>query len=224
MSDLEGSYIEGYRVLFTTVVGSNAWNMQQPDSDIDYNHVYLRETKDILSGIGGKATLPQMKGIEKDGIKWEAFSQEIGHLINKLLDGNCNAIWAVTSPIISFDDSYGLLSDLTEIVENNLAKNVYGSVWGMAISQMKDREKRPNFSQKGWKTALRTLNFGIEILKGNGVNYRGIFNPIIKEDIDRAFISLDEAYKESKLPEKPDEKPFRDFLLKVRLMEFGGLI
>jgi predicted nucleotidyltransferase len=203
------------KILFETIVGSQMWSMGQQDSDIDHMIIYQQDTKSILSGYLIENTKASKKKLIS-GMEHEYQYMEIGHLINLLLKGNINAIWDVTSPIV-LQDATGTLCDLYELVTNNLSKSSYASIKGMATSQYKDNEKRPNLKpNKAFKTALRTLQFGATLLKTGKLEYKPIYGVVSREEVESAFEDLDIAYNESELMDAPNEKQFRNYLYKLR--------
>lgn len=209
------------RVLFETEVGSFMWGMGRKESDRDIMQVYARPTRDILSGKAVDRNKPSQKFIDDRGLEWEYQYIEIGHLVNLLIKGNCNAIWVVTSPIVITDAlSLRVLRDITL---DNLSKATYASISGMAISSFKDHTKRPQmFPNKAYKQALRTLTFGINLLEKGKVIFTPITKEVTKEDIEEAFARIENAYARSKLPEVPKEEEFRDFLYNLRVSGLGN--
>lgn len=204
------------RVLFETEVGSFMWGMGTKESDRDIMQVYARPTRDILSGKVGDRNKPSQKFIDDHGLEWEYQYIEIGHLVNLLIKGNCNALWVVTSPIV-LKESLSLRV-LREIAINNLSKASYASISGMAISSFKDHTKRPQLlPNKAYKQSLRTLTFGINLLEKGKVIFTPIKKEVAKEDIEDAFARIENAYARSKLPEVPKEEEFRDFLYNLRV-------
>jgi hypothetical protein len=207
------------KTLFVTTVGSHMWAMQIPTSDLDLMVVYQESTRDILEGKLIHKTKPD-KTFERDGVTVDQKEQEIGHLVNKLIDGNVNAIWTVCTPIIIQDHSY--LQTLRRITEQNLSKASYASIKGMAISQFKDHTKRAGVMPEGkaLKTAWRTCEFGQMLLLGKEIKFKPApVEEVTVGDVEWILNGLDYAYKESQLPELPDEKPFRDFIFNVRIDE-----
>ena len=76
--------------------------------------------------------------------------------------------------------------------------------------------KRPG---KGYRTALRSINFGIELLREARISYEPVMHDPTPEELKEGMNQLDEAYRQSMLPDLPDEDQFRDFLLRQRLKE-----
>jgi len=109
----------------------------------------------------------------------------------------------------------------------NLCRESYHSIKGMAESQIKSETgqlklsgagfvKRPG---KGYRTALRSINFGIKLLREARISYEPVMHDPALEELKEGMNQLDEAYRQSMLPDLPDEDQFRDFLLGQRLKE-----
>jgi predicted nucleotidyltransferase len=212
------------KTLFITNVGSHMWNMQTPESDLDLMLVYQEDTKHILEGKPIHVTKPDKSFVNgTDGILVDQKEQEIGHLVNKLIDGNVNAIWTVCTPIIVHDNHY--LQELRTIVEHNLSKASYASINGMAMSLLKDHTKRAGVMPEGkaLRTAWRTCVFGQSLLLEGKIKFKPMFEDVTVEDVEWIIKSLKYIYESaSSLPDKPDEKPFRDFLFKLRIDNLVG--
>ena len=215
-----------YVDLWTTEVGSSMWNMFIPGkSDHDYITVRACHTKEILEGRRIEKTWPQKKYIGKDGIEIDESFIEIGHLINYLIKGNINYLWAITSPIIIKDNT--LLSRLRDIVYNNPSKLPYFSINGMAKSQKLDEIKRPRLAGgKGYRTAARTALFGCKLLRDWSFDYNipeTLVNlDITLEDVEEYIDLLDVIYSSSVLPEECNQEEFKKFLYDVRKIEERG--
>jgi hypothetical protein len=209
------------RTLFTTCVGSHMWRMNTAESDVDLAVIYIAPTKAILRGEHIPATTGQQMNC-RHGIVYDTLGWEVGHLVSQLLKGNINAIWYTTSPIVVQPSSYQ--KELHSLVKSNLCKNTYCSVAGMAESQIKEEQKPKGTGGKGYRTALRTLNFGIELLTRGRLCYEPVYyTPEIEVVMDKKQQLL-EAYEASSLPEMPDEEAFREFLFKLRMDEMAGKI
>lgn len=216
---------EGYEVMWISLIGSHMWDMEIPESDIDRIFIYRAPTRKILDGSSIKSNLTQHKYVF-EGQEYDESGMEVGHLIHLLLKGNVNALWATMSP--SSVDVLGFPAtthdELRDIVIENIAKNVYGSAHGMAISQYNDamKEEAKFNQQKKMMTAKRTLNFAIKILRTGVIEFTPA-SKASKDDLDNMFYELELAYMESTLPEKPSEKPFRDWLYTVRWEGLDGM-
>ena len=210
--------------LFITSVGSHMWSMQTPESDVDLMVVYQEGTRDILEGQRISQTLPD-KSFTRDGMLIDQKEQEIGHLVNKIISGNINAIWTVCTPLVIQDHPY--LSELREITKENLSTASYASIKGMTISQMKDIEKRKGVMPvyKAARTAIRTCRFGIRLLSSGTLIFKSddlLRTKPTANDVEQYLLALEDAYESSNLPDYPNDRPFKEFLFRIRMEELNG--
>lgn len=209
------------RTLFTTCVGSHMWRMNTAESDVDLAVIYIAPTKAILRGERIPATTGQRME-SRNGIIYDTLGWEIGHLVSQLLKGNINAIWYATSPIVIQPSPYQ--EELKSLVLNNLCKNTYCSLTGMAESQIAEGQKLNGSGGKGYRTALRTMNFGIELLSRGRLCYEPVcYTPDLDVIMDKKRQLL-EAYETSDLPQMPDVEAFREFLFRLRMDEMADKI
>jgi len=212
-------------LFFKSCLGSHIWGMNHRYSDIDVGLVYLMNSRDVLLG---KRVKPkhQLKGYH------DYVCYELGHVISHLLKGNVNFLWLVFSPIIMYEYKC-CLTELKKIVLENLSKNFYHSINGLAnhnlhhlIEGINRKEIEP-YSLK-FKKKLniigRTLIFGINLF----LHERCIFEKVdinSEEEIHKMWSFFQELHEKSKLPPAPNPKPFEDYLIKWRLqkMELDGM-
>ena len=207
------------KTLFISCVGSHMWGMQIQESDIDLVMIYIAPTRAILRGERISPTVRQQI-TARGGEIYDTLGWEIGHLINQLIKGNINAIWYVTSPLIIKPSI--IQEELSALVEANLCRKTYHSVKGMAQSQIKSEEKpgeNPRTTGKGYRTAQRTINFGIKLLLEGKICFAPALRTPGAEEIMEKLQQLEEAYEASPLPDRPDENAFREFLLRLRMDE-----
>jgi predicted nucleotidyltransferase len=207
------------RTLFISCVGSHMWGMNSPESDIDLVMIYIAPTRSLLRGDKVPYTIRQQIA-PKNGKIYDTLGWEIGHLINQLIKGNINAIWYVTSPLIIKPSR--VQEELSALVRTNLCRQTYHSIKGMAESQIKSEEKpgaKPNIAGKGYRTALRTINFAIHLLSEGKICFAPVLHTPHKDEVMEKMQQLDESYASSLLPDRPDEDAFREFLLKLRMDE-----
>ncbi len=209
------------KTLFMTCVGSHMWRMNDMDSDVDLAVIYIVQTRSILRGERVCATTGQRME-SRNGIVYDTLGWEIGHLINQLLKGNINAIWYATSPIVISPSPYQ--EELRNLVEANLCRNTYRSLCGMTESQIAEGLKSKGSNGKGLRTALRTINFGIELLSRGKLLYEpACYTPDLDVIMDKKQ-ELATAYENSILPDLPGEEIFRDFLFRLRMDELADKI
>jgi len=205
------------KTLFVSCVGSHMWGMQNEVSDIDLVMIYIVPTRSILRGERVLHTVRQEIAARKGEI-YDTLGWEIGHLINQVIKGNINAIWYVNSPLVIKPSI--VQEELSALVQANLCKETYHSIKGMAESQIKSEEK-PKITGKGYRTALRTINFGIRLLSEGRICFAPVLHTPGAREVMEKMGQLQEAYEASRLPDLPDEDAFRDFLLRLRLEEMA---
>ena len=213
--------------LFTTVVGSHLWSMEHTNSDMDLFRVYVASTKDILKGTANlRSTFAQENNVD-------IHRHEVGKVINELLKGNLNFLIGVMSTKVNACYAFEEITrdelcgyavempfyDLQNIVKENISKNCYHSIHGLAVHNYKKYiESNLDNTEHRRAKILRVLSFGTTLL------YTGKFEFAPKtgkggaEVITRWINGLDEAYKSSTLPEKPNEEPYREWLYDIRVM------
>jgi len=208
----------GMRIQYISCVGSHMWKMENETSDIDLVMIYTVPTRRILRGEKFPATIRQEMVARRGGI-YDTLGWEIGHLIDLLIKGNINAIWYATSPLVIMPSA--LQEELSALVQANLCRESYHSIKGMAESQIKSEEK-PKITGKGYRTALRTINFGIRLLSEGRIFFAPALHTPGAREVMEKMGQLEEAYKASCLPDRPDEDAFREFLLRLRMEEMTG--
>jgi len=198
---------------FTTIFGSDIWGMRHSKSDIDLFRVYVATTEEVLKGTANIRS----KFIEEGDT--DIALHEIGKVIEQLLKGNMNFIIGVMSPIVVESYNPVLLHELRDIVRENISKNCYHSIHGMAMHNYKKYvESGFDKSERRCNKILRVLKFGQRLLREGKV----VFEPVVggtSKMIEEELKNLEVAYKNSELPEKPNEEPFREWLYNLRLYE-----
>ena len=200
-----------YEELFVTCVGSHVWGMETPESDIDLFKCYIAPSEDFLIG-------KQHRGGHQSIVNdVDTQSAEIGTTIEQILKNNLNYLIYVLSPITV--KTGWEQEELKKLTVLNLSKNCYYSIHGMAIHNYKKYvEKGKGDTQKRRRTIMRVLQFGITLLEKGEISFEPILWDVENQDIIDAINALDIVYKDSILPEKPqNEKEIYEYLLKLRL-------
>ena len=83
--------------LYTSVVGSHAWDMEHMDSDLDYWVIYQAPTRSFLLGNTHRKG-HNSSGSFDLGVKWDRNSFEIGQHIRELMGGNINHVVGILAP------------------------------------------------------------------------------------------------------------------------------
>jgi predicted nucleotidyltransferase len=217
--------------LFVSNVGSHMWQMNHSKSDIDLFNCFKYDNYSILSGIKKPKSFQY-----NDTPEWEwkyhatrvdEVQHEIGILIQQLLKSNVNFLWGVMSPIPISCHPHFQLKRLQTIIKDNLSKQVYHSIHGLAVHNFKHYlndafpplEKDEKLMKKA-RIIMRTLNFGINLLLEEEFLFESI-GYTTKDIIENMIDALDTAFFESNLPAKiPNPDQFYDFLYDTR-MKFG---
>lgn len=205
-------------ILWETNCGSHLWQMNTPESDIDYYLVFLSPSIDFLIGKGNIHSVHSIIGED------DKQSHELMIVVNELLKGNFNHIIGVFSPLVIRD--WEELPELRRLGKLNLSKKCYNSIHGLATHNLKKfitnptkemKPLTPEAKQKKLNTIMRTLNFGINLLETGEMK----FSPAWDTDegnVENAIMELDESFANSKLPEEPEHvDEFIEWLLKIRL-------
>mgnify|MGYP001626452942 CR=1 FL=1 len=198
------------KILFETIIGSHVWQMNTLESDLDIFRCYIADTRDILLGKKPKNVFDQ----KTEGIDLQI--SEIGNVIEGLIKNNFNYLVAVHSPIVRFDG--GILSSLKNLSIRNLSKQAYDSIHGLATQNFKKYvESGVDASTKRCDKIARVLQFGITLLSEGKIEFKPA-NGNTPETLKKLMDELDMAYKESKLPNKPEHvEELEDFLIKIRI-------
>lgn len=213
---IESMIYENDLELFRTQIGSQMWKMDHENSDTDIAIVYMTNSRDFLLGkrVKGKFTKKEAENID-------LVYYEIGHVIAQLMKGNVNFLWLVLSPL-EISGYHSALDELKTITSLNLSKASYHSIKGLAKHNIYHFIENGDSESLKYKKKLgiigRTLLFGINMLLWG----KAMFKPVYPKDsyeIDYLLDRLNNALETSKLPEKPDPKPFQDYLVKYRLLK-----
>lgn len=226
-------------IVWFSTVGSHMWQMNHEGSDLDLFEVFIQDTYEILAGRWKR----KGKEIKCEGPSIvEKTRFEIGHVVEQLQKGNINFLWGLASPIFGYTDLFWRIEHrrLKKMVLDNLSKNYIHSITGLVRQnlakyfgiEVKTEDDETGFAQtascklahgefmykKKLKLMYRTLAQGYILLKKHVIEF-----PSVSEDnanlasLERLYKDVIEAYEESELPEKPDSKPFDEFLVKIRL-------
>ena len=234
-------------VLFRTIVGSHMWNQQHEKSDKDMFECYIVDTRSILLGNrhdkgkhtkrdNEETTSHEIGKVIKELLKgninflWGVTSNKFD-FVNTNIDPN---MWDLRK-IVRENLSKSTVHSIRGFAIHNLKHwfgielDVVHSVGQFRKGYIIVEKSLPRLTPKDkkyWKilnTCARTLDFGIRLLRHNGDGFYCYFdNPRSAKspgDILLLLGELEEAYRESSLPEKPDPKPFEDFLIDIRKRE-----
>lgn len=186
------------RVLWITNVGSHMWHMERPDSDKDLFVAVAEGLQTIFTGNVPKSYK------HKKGEELDISTHEILNIIKQLNKGNVNYIWGVHSPIVVRDSRY--LQELRAYTRYPGA-NIYNSIHGLAVQNYRKYiQSGKDTSQKKLATVYRTIQFGINVLEGNGYVFKPVEQELEPKDVEKAIIDLNTAFENTSLPMEPDYK------------------
>lgn len=233
-------------VIWRTTVGSHMWKMNHEGSDIDIFEVFIQDMYEILAGRqirGGEEEHWDHPKTDKTAYEIGHVIEQLQKGNINFLWGLMSWIsgydlWRA-DPTWHFDCKE-FHAELKQIVLDNLSKNYIHAITGLARRNLakyfgikvKTKDEKIEFVQvsdgkleptdykytKKLKLMFRTLLQGMILLTENRIEFPNVgkraINLIILENLYKDVI---DEYKLSDLPEKPDSKPFDDFLVRIRL-------
>ena len=209
-----------------SLFGSVTRDDLRPDSDVDLFSAYIIPTKDILSGknrgYGSHCSGSSGAG-EEDKV-----SHEIGKIVDELIKGNINFLVGTLSSLVISHHEIDTLTELKHIVEEyGQTKTCTHSIRGLAVHNYRkyvigSDTARDYPLTKKCNSINRVLLFGINLLNGNGFEFKSVTNQT-PEDVKVLLEEFDKAVITSKLPDKTNPEPFRNYLFKLRMLELNGM-
>lgn len=211
-------------VIFQCVIGSQAYGLAGEGSDVDRRGVYVPPANLHWSLAG---VPEQLECHETQENYWE-----IQKFLVLALKANPNVLECLYSPIV--EKATQLAEEMLAMREVFLSKLVYQTYNGYVMSQFKKMQADiRNQGSVKWKHVMhliRLLLAGIHILKEGTVpvrveTYRDELLAIKRgevrfEEADEWRKSLhrdfDEAFRTTRLPERPDYERVNEYLVKVR--------
>jgi hypothetical protein len=224
--------------LYISIVGSHAWGMNRPDSDVDIFEVYQTPTKDILgfeaAPLGGK----ERTGLTPAKVPYDWSSFEVGHHIKELVKGNVNHLVALFSPYTLQDwhktsdikpSSY-VKNTLQAMIRASPSKNIYNSLNGMIMGNMNKyfgpsmipplSVRSPELAAKKLAQMRRMLNWGIRVLEKNDYQLCPC-DTFEANDVDlritkELWYAFQDTWAGSNLTADRDPTSFENFLIDLR--------
>ncbi|MBX9689215.1 MAG: nucleotidyltransferase domain-containing protein [Candidatus Obscuribacterales bacterium] len=211
-------------IIYRCIVGSRAYGLDIEDSDVDKRGIYLPPASLHWSLYG----LPEQ--IE-DAEAQECYF-ELQKFLVLALKANPNILECLYTPLVELAEP--IARELLEGRDRFLSKLVYQTYNGYVMSQFKKLEQDMRTQGKlKWKHVMhliRLLISGVVILKENFVpvlstEYRERLLSIRRGEISWEEINewrlqlhkdFDQAYENSKLPERPDYEWANQLLIRAR--------
>ena len=211
-------------VIYRCVVGSRAFGLAGEDSDIDRRGVYLPPA-DLQWSLYGAPE--QLENEATQECYWE-----LRKFLILALKANPNILECLYTPLV--ETAAPIAQELLAMREIFLSKLVYQTYNGYVMSQFKKLEQdlRSTGAIK-WKHAthlIRLLMSGVTVLKEgfvpvNVAEHRDLLLAIKRgemewDEVNRLRLDLhkrfDEAFADTKLPERPDYERANAFLIRAR--------
>lgn len=226
VSELEPAFTASLyqRIIFRCVIGSRAYGLDDEKSDTDRRGIFLPPATAHWS-LGGVPE--QLENEEAQETYWE-----LQKFLTLALKANPNVLECLYSPIV--ETATPLAQELLDMRGIFVSKLVYQTFNGYALSQFKkiggDLRNQGRVKWKHVMHLIRLLLSGIDVLREGTVHvdvgdHRDKLlaikaGEIPWEDVSRWRLDLhqqfDEAYAETKLPERPDYGQANAFLIKAR--------
>jgi len=211
-------------VIYRCVVGSRAFGLAGEDSDVDRRGVYLPPA-DLQWSLYGAPE--QLENEATQECYWE-----LRKFLILALKANPNILECLYTPLV--ETAAPIAQELLAMREIFLSKLVYQTYNGYVMSQFKKLEQdlRSTGAIK-WKHAthlIRLLMSGVTVLKEgfvpvNVAEHRDLLLAIKRgemewDEVNRLRLDLhkrfDEAFADTKLPERPDYERANAFLIRAR--------
>ena len=221
--------------LFIVLSGSHAYGFPSKDSDYDLRGGHIAKTKDML------ALRKPFPTIEKKGEGIELVTHETDKLLGFLVSPSGYVLEQIHSPYPIVETKWS--KQLKQLSKKTICKRLHSHYSGFALSVYKKARASNWGDVKEDLYLLRVLMTGILVLekgkiitdinelnkkfkfdvvpelvefKKKGENVRDHFN--IDKETTELFTRLDQAYRESKLPDTVQNvDKFNDWLIKLRM-------
>lgn len=212
------------RVIYRCIIGSQAYGLADSESDVDRRGVYLPSADQHWSLYG----VPEQ--LENDATQ-EAY-WELQKFLVLALKANPNILECLYSPLV--EKATPLAEELLAMRSCFLSRVVYQTFNGYVLSQFKkmqaDLRNQGNVKWKQVMHLIRLLLSGIHVLKHGFVAVRveeqreqllAIKRGELPwEDTEKWRLALhvefDQAFAETKLPERPDYEKANAYLIRAR--------
>jgi uncharacterized protein len=139
--------------------GAHAYGFPSPDSDLDLKAIHVAKTEALLGLEPPAPTTDRAEVI--DGVEIDYTSNELGHALLGILNGNGNFLERVLGRLAVVTSS--LHAELRVLAQASLSKRVHRHYRGFALNQLQFLEKEP--SAKKILYVLRTTLTGTHLLR-----------------------------------------------------------
>lgn len=211
-------------VIYRCVAGSQAYGLDEPDSDTDRRGIYLPPA-DLQWSLYGVPE--QLEDDETQECYWE-----LAKFLTLALKANPNILECLYTPLVEL--ATPLAEELLAMRSAFLSKLVYQTYNGYVLSQFKKMEQDlRNRGEVRWKHAMHLIRL---LLSGIAVLREGTLAVDVGEHRERLLAirrgemtwdevndwrlglhkRLDAAYEAARLPEQPDYEKANAFLIRAR--------
>lgn len=228
--------------LVVSLDGAHAWGFPSPDSGVDLKAIHVEPTRSFLGLTSPRATATRTEML--DGVEVEYTSNELGAVLQGILQGNGSYLERVLGPLTL--RSSPLHDSLIPLARASLSKRIYRHYHGFAGGQLRDFEEAAHPATKAMlfvlratltgAHALRTGEFVVdvtqlldqygfaeadEIIAAKRAGERYVLTDELHlhwvEEGRRAFEVLDLALASSTLPDEPlNRDQIEDWLIDLR--------
>ena len=211
-------------IIYRCVVGSKAYGLDHENSDVDMRGIYLPPAELQWSMFG---VPQQLENDERQECYWE-----LQKFLILALKANPNVLECLYSPLV--EQVTPLAQELLAIRQIFLSRLIYQTYNGYVMSQFKKLQKdMENYGTLRWKHAMhliRLLLSGITALNEGYIpvqvaDHRDQLLAIRRGEADWAEVNrwrmalhhdFDQAYQQTKLPDRPDYERANAFLVTAR--------
>lgn len=211
-------------VIIRCLIGSRAYGLEEPDSDVDRRGVYLPDADAQWSIYG---VPEQLENDETQECYWE-----LQKFLTLALKANPNVLECLYSPLVELTTELG--DELLGMRSAFVTKLIYQTYNGYVLSQFKKiGQDLRNRGEIKWKHAMhliRLLLSGIAALREGAIQVQVSTHrerllairrkEVSWEEVERWRRSLheefDAALQNTRLPDRPDYKRVNSFLIKAR--------
>jgi predicted nucleotidyltransferase len=149
------------RILQCAVSGSHLYGFPSPDSDIDLKGIHLHPTQDFL----GLGTQPETHDLTEvfEGVECDLTTNEAGHALKMLLNGNGNMLERILSPFQVVDAPE--VEGLQDLARKNLSRVFYRHYAGYFRGMQEEHKRGSPPQAKSLLYTFRVALTGVHLLK-----------------------------------------------------------
>lgn len=235
------------RVILRTLTGSHQWGMNRPDSDKDYFTVYAVPTRDILSGRNKGRGNHFSSTDEADETRHEVAHvvdmllkcnvNFVQGVLSPCVEEATNAAEALRR-IVAENPAKGIFESVQGMGRANYIdyavrgrtaleydpdwpewlRKAHARIHKEGLAGKEVSANRADMSQKKAGQILRIVRFARTLMETGEYRFAAVpWEECTPRGVLSELEGLQAAYDASPLPHAPDEEPFREWLLALRL-------